>query len=358
MQIISFVFFSCLLVGMASSTVHADKKLIEFGWDEPDTQFMREHVAEMERTPFDGCVFHVNYKSGDDTGSFTWECWGKKKFTQEQLQHAIDNLQNTPFEQFTHNFLRFNVTPGDVDWFDDFSAVLHNAKLAARIAKQGKVKGILFDIEQYQSALFNYSEQKVSSKSWDEYAKQVRKRGHELIEAFQSEYPDITIFLTFGYCLPWLQAKKEKGKLSEAHYGLLAPLLNGMVDAANEDATIVDGHELSYGYKDPGLFSKAYKTMESELLPIVANPAKYRTVFSFGFGIWMDKDWRQRGWNTEDFSKNYFSPEEFQASVEAALSASDEYVWIYTEQPRWWSSEGEPVKLPEEYVQAVSQAKK
>ena len=211
MQIISSIFLSCLFIGMASSTVRAEKKLIEFGWDEPDTQFMREHITEMERTPFDGCVFHVNYKSKGNSGSFTWECWGKKAFTQEQLQHAIDNLRNTPFNKFTDNFLRFNVTPGDVDWFDDFSAILNNAKLAARVAKQGKIKGILFDIEQYNSALFNYSGQRyASAKSWDEYAEQVRKRGRELMEAFQSEYPDITIFLTFGYCLPGRKQRVRK----------------------------------------------------------------------------------------------------------------------------------------------------
>src|SRR3954451_1301335 len=29
------------------------KKVIEFGWDEPDTAFLRKHIARMERTPFD-----------------------------------------------------------------------------------------------------------------------------------------------------------------------------------------------------------------------------------------------------------------------------------------------------------------
>ena len=35
------------------------KKLIEFGWDEPDTGFLRRHRDQLEQTPFDGCVFHV-----------------------------------------------------------------------------------------------------------------------------------------------------------------------------------------------------------------------------------------------------------------------------------------------------------
>jgi hypothetical protein len=30
------------------------KKLIEWGWDEPDTKFMRENISQMEQFPFDG----------------------------------------------------------------------------------------------------------------------------------------------------------------------------------------------------------------------------------------------------------------------------------------------------------------
>src|SRR3954470_540542 len=47
-----------------SGTV-AGKRLIEFGWDEPDTAFLRRHLAEMRATPFDGCVFHTKYLKGD-----------------------------------------------------------------------------------------------------------------------------------------------------------------------------------------------------------------------------------------------------------------------------------------------------
>jgi hypothetical protein len=74
---------------------------------------------------------------------------------------------------------------------------------------------------------------------------------------------------------------------------------------------------------------------------------------SAGFGIWMDKDWRKRGWDTNDFSKNYFTPETFAASVQSALARADEYVWIYTETPRWWSNEGVPVQLPPAYAAAL-----
>ena len=74
------------------------KKLIEFGWDEPDTVFIRQHVAEIEKTPFDGCVFHVNYvnakpKSGG--GSLTWDSWDTNSFSAEQVQGALEDLKAT-----------------------------------------------------------------------------------------------------------------------------------------------------------------------------------------------------------------------------------------------------------------------
>jgi hypothetical protein len=97
--------------------------------------------------------------------------------------------------------------------------------------------------------------------------------------------------------------------------------------------------------------------MKQELLPIVGAPEKYAAHFSLGFGLWMDHDWRKHGWDTKDFSKNYYSPKAFEQSVRTALHTADEYVWVYTEQPRWWSKDRMQVKLPKEYSDAVNAAK-
>jgi hypothetical protein len=97
--------------------------------------------------------------------------------------------------------------------------------------------------------------------------------------------------------------------------------------------------------------------MRQDLLPIVRDEAKYQGVISVGFGLWLDYDWRKQAWDTEDFSKNHFSPEAFQTSVREALRAADKYVWIYSETPRWWSDQGTPVKLPAAYEAAVRQGR-
>ncbi len=336
------------------------KKLIEFGWDEPDTAFMRQHIAEMEKTPFDGCVFHVNYvnlKPKTGGGSLTWDSWDTNSFTVEQVQAALDDLKGTKFTRFTHNFLRFNTSPGKIDWFDDFSAVVKNAKLAAQLARHGHCKGILFDDEQYNFPLFSYHKQRdAEKKSWDDYAAQVRKRGREVMQAFQEGYPDLTIFLTFGYSLPWTQSGAGKKPLADCGYGLLAPLMDGLLEAAKGKTRVVDGYELAYSYKDPTQFDKAYQTMRTNLLAIVIDPKKYQQHFSAGFGLWLDNNWRKNGWDTNDFGKNFFTPQVFENSLRKALERADEYVWIYSETPRWWSKNGGTVKLPEAYDSAIRRA--
>src|SRR5205814_1744386 len=108
----------------------------------------------------------------------------------------------------------------------DFAPILNNMRLAAKFARDGKCKGVLFDTEQYNQPLFDYPKQKgAKTRSWDEYAGQVRKRGREVMEAFQEGYPGVTIFLTFAYSLPATEAGFDKAKLPQVHYGLLAPFM-------------------------------------------------------------------------------------------------------------------------------------
>lgn len=354
---------SSFLILMAAAGVEPEsrvpKKLIEFGWDEPDTGFLRRHIVQMQATPFDGCVFHVDHRGPDGKmGSFTWEGWGRRRFTRDEVRHAIDDLKATAFGRFRHNFLRFNTTPADLDWFDDFSAVLANARLAAEIAREGGCPGLLFDIEQYNAPLFDYGKQRdAQSKPWEEYAQQVRRRGREVMEAFQAGYPDLVVFLTFGYSLPFAQSDSGRKPPARCSYGLLAPFMDGLVDAARGRTRIVDGCELAYGYKEAADFARAAQMMRRDVRSIAADPDKYLRHLSVSFGIWLDKDWRKVPWDAQDPSRNVHTPAEFEDIVRHALTTADEYVWIYSETPRWWTESGGPAKLPKAYDEALRRAK-
>jgi hypothetical protein len=351
-----FMFSAVLALGAlpleaAGQSAPPSRKLIEFGWDEPDPAFLRKHISQMEKTPFDGTVFHV-------TSDFLWQGWSKRTFTEAELAPAIEPLKHTSFKRFTHNFLRFNVAPGDVDWFDDFAPVLNNARLAAKIAKGGKAAGILFDIEQYNAQPFDYSRQRdAKTRPWADYSAKAKQRGRELMSAFQQEFPDLVVFLTWSYSLPFQQTRGDEKRLATVSYGLLKPFLDGMFEAARGKTKIVDGFESSYGYKNEKQFDDVQTMMKRTVLPWTPDRDRYLERASLGFGLWLDNDWRKKDWNEKDHTKNHFTPKQFEASLKKALATSDEYVWIYTETPRWWSEpEGKPVKLPIEYDLAIRRA--
>jgi hypothetical protein len=171
------------------------------------------------------------------------------------------------------------------------------------------------------------------------------------MQAVNKVYPDITILLTFGYSIA--QPKGGANDRSEAHYGLLADFLDGMLDGCSDRTTIVDAWESSYPYKRHEQFAKAYETIRQQSAEWSANPDRYRRFVRAGFGIWMDYNWRKTGWDLAEFTKNHFTPAEFEHALHSALRTSDAYVWVYTEQPRWWTNE----RLPTGYVEALKNSR-
>jgi hypothetical protein len=334
--------------------------LIEFGWDEPDTSFLRRHRDQLEQTPFDGCVFHVlAHGAARAPENFTWLCWGRRRFSEAELRPALEDLRSLTGTRFRDNFLRFNVTPADLDWFDDHTAVVSNARLAAQLTRAGRCRGILLDTEPYQGKLFDYRKQRdASRRSWTEYAAEAHRRGREVMTAFQEGFPDLTVLLTFGHSLVWKQSDGGKKPLEECKDGLLVPLLDGMIEASRGKSRLVDGHEMSYGYRYAGAFIQAHDVIRTKAVGLASDRVKYQNVVSPGFGLWLDCDWRKTGWSTTEVEKNHFSPARFETSLRAGVEQSDEYVWIYTEQPRWWSEKGGAVDLPPVYVDTLRRVRR
>ena len=260
--------------------------------------------------------------------------------TPDELKPALDDLASITWTRFRHNFLRFNVTPADLDWFDDHAAVVSNARLAAQLARAGGCRGILLDTEQYQGKLFDYRKQRdASRRTWAEYAAQARRRGREVHDGVPGRIsrPDRARDLRPQ---PGLEAerRREEDRSRSARDGLLVPFLDGMIEASQGKTRLVDGHEMSYGYRDAGAFVQAHRGDQDQGCRAGRRSARNTSdVVSAGFGLWLDYDWRKKGWNTAEVEKNYFSPARFETSLRAAVEQSDEYVWIYTEKPRWWS---------------------
>ena len=351
-----------LLVAAFTATEASAKSLIEMGWDIPNPAFMRAHLAQIEAQPFDGLVYHVGGDRGGNarglTGAFTWKAWGRRRWTEAELADDLRDLQAIRWTRFRHNFLRLNMTPADIDWFEDYSSILANVMLAASVAKRAGSKGILFDTESYEGQAFAYPKQKGHPKrSFREYQDQARRRGAEVMRAFEKGYPGITLFLTMGATHADIQRRGGGIQFDKGTYGLLPAFVEGLVDGASASATIVDGMEGSYPVRTNAEVENYFR--QHDIFAASAkDPAKYRKTVSRAMGLWFDFDWRDRGWNPDKPETNYRTPDGLEKALRRALELTDEYVWLYGESPRWWTAEGGRARLPEAYVEAVRDARK
>ncbi len=326
------------------------KKLIEYGWDCPDTAYVRAHVQEMEQRPFDGIVIRPTVAAtqpGQREPSLGRDVFQRHRYDPAEIQHCIDDLAATKFEKFTDNFIQVLSQPGDVDFFDpDWDAITDNVKSMARIARAGHCVGLMLDPEQYSShkiwTYADFSPEQRKTHTLDEYRAKARQRGEEFILAVNSEVPNAQILCLFGPSLTFgMQRSGENG------YSLLAPFLEGMCIAGDRGTRIIDGCEQSYMYRTKTSFGAGREDVQLARQSF-ADGSAYDRAMRIGFGLWMDNDSKKRPWNTHDFANNYFQPDTWQDAIHYGLCASDEYVWVYCERFNWWDGKN----LPPEYVAA------
>ncbi|MBC7327080.1 hypothetical protein H5T87_03065 [bacterium] len=327
------------------------KKLIEYGWDVPYTDFVRRHIGDMEKRPFDGIV--LRFKGG-------WKAspahiFRKSVADPKEYEEDLKNLKATKFTRFTDNFvLVWGTREKDWDWFNenDWKATEKNIRLIASVAKAGGLVGICFDPEPYDGNPWHYpSLLNAKTKSFEDYWKRVRECGARFIRALQSEFPNIrilTFFQTsiFPDIVDIADPAKRMESLSQHGYGLLPAFLNGMLDAANSQVIIIDGNEPAYYYRDPDDYFRAYHLMRQRGLSLIApeNRKKYTLQVQAGFALYLDYYFglipKEYEWGR---LSHFLAPDErtrwCEHNVYYALYTTDEYVWCYSERMDWWGTQ-------------------
>jgi len=324
------------------------KKLIEYGWDVPNPQFVREHIREMEKRPFDGLILRM---------AVGGRVFVKEKWTPAQVDPDFEHLANIEWRQFTDNFLMMYAA-SDVDWFSDadWEAVVHNVRLTARGAKIGKCVGVCFDAEPYGTNPWHYPAQPhAAEKSFAEYYAKYRERGAQFMDAIQSEMPEAVVhtfflFPVLGHLWEIDDLASREQKLSQEHYGLYAAFINGMLDAMQPGITLTDGNEPAYYYKDPLSFYRVYHGIRQRAVSMVApeNVRTYKTQVQVAQALYVDYVFKM--WPNPTPAE-YLTPEErarwFAHNVYYALTTSDRYVWLYSEKMNWWLNQDLPPGLEE-----------
>lgn len=359
----SMMFFSSILlcVGSFSQIVWAQpgrlpatKKLIEYGWDVPTPAYVKEHIQEMEKRPFDGVIMRL---AGKGRGNiFMGGRWDPKDF--ERDQEALAAIR---WDKFKHNFLMMYAA-SEQDWFsdEDWANVLHNVRIMAECARAGGCH-LAFDAEPYGKNPWAYAEQKhAKEKSYAEYAAKARQRGRQFIETIQSILPDSVLLTLFTFSIFPAQMEQDPAKreetLKQHGYGLYLPFLHGMLEGLGPRMTITDGNEPSYYYDSSEKYFSAYHMMRQRALNLVPPELvpKFQTNTQASQALYVDYVFAKVPW--PNIPARFMTPEEqakwFEHNVYWALRTTDEFVWLYSEKMNWWTNTDLPPGLEQAVINA------
>jgi hypothetical protein len=358
-------------------------RLIAWPGYEPDHEFVRRHISAMELKPFDGVVLAARIPGLEGLArEFAWSA-ATRRYTPAEFQPIVATLREVPFRRFRHNFLRINVNPMDqpFDMYDDdnWEILVGNFATAAAAAREAGLRGLMVDPEAYaapvpetQQPRFNVFDFRLrrTSQDFPAYRRQALGRGEAVGRAVSIAYPGITLLLAFGPGATCLDRSPEE----EQVYGLLAAFVDGLLAGAGAQATVVEGSEFAYSYRSCDEFQKGYAMLRGPCRQRSLDPAKFDRWLEIGFGLWLDfdsvdtcQDPTVAGHPCRWFDPSLYPPERrylidpdrFAKAVGSALAVSEGYVWIYTNEPRWWTEEnplGE--NLPDAYVSALREGRR
>lgn len=332
----------------APSLPRSEKRLLEWGWHTPRLQDIPQYIDIAQSLPFDGLV--IDIVTPRDRRGLAWTIFGDNPVDNSELEILSTEFSGFNWGRLTDNFLRVNVFPADVDWFEDFDTILLNLEAVAKLAHDLEFVGIMFDTEQYSDVrIFEYPTLTLANRyTFDDYSDQVFERGQAVMAALNRGFPGLTVLYTFGVTIA--AQPDALANLPNHEYGLLIPFIEGMIEAANEDNVLVDAFESSYIFKYEPQFSQAYTLIKGFTRDFYTrNPQRYGETMQAGFGLWLDHNYCNEPGLEPQGCPSGHNPETFERTVDLALRYSDRYVWIYSQGVNWYTGEG----IPEQWQQTL-----
>lgn len=335
----TILFLGCVMVSLA----HAEKFYLAHGWDllNVTPAEILENADAFSATGISGVSLAIRAK--DKAGQpysfsnmFGDPLWPRSLFTNQiPILQAISRRPG-----LKHSFLSsFWASSKRLSWQDDtaWNRVASNLATLAWLARQGNLKGLLVDPEDYST-----EKQFLRAPSDPPYSlcqKLARKRGAQIMTAIGKEFPDITIlsFWLFSMSKADLLATDPLA-MTTARQDLWPSFLNGMLDTLPPQALLVDGDEYAYNYKSEkrDFFVAAWHQQNGAMVWIAPeNKMKFQTQVHVGFGLYLDMyiNGKDSPW--------YFPPTDgsrlrtLEQNLDQATRVADSYVWLYGERNSW-----------------------
>ena len=347
--------FTTLTLTLATSVLaqpERTKKVISFS-GLPDAQRFHDNVQEMERRMpvVDGVTLYPTTEKGGVRTEALGRLFRIDFHRLEDFDTSIDLMRRARTNLYRHNFLLVYESSGVVglevpDWLDpEFDAVVNNWKVAADYARRAGMRGLLFDDEiSYGRDLWSHDKLKYrDTTTAEEYYDIVFERGAQIMRAVNTVYPDIHILSIHGPTQPLLLSG---GRQADRHYEMIRAFFDGVLSECTGEAAIIDGSGRAYEYKRLWEFERAAGRFR-DMRQYSRVPDKWDRHAQIGFPIFIGS----HGFSTDDFSANYYSPEELTTALNFALEHTDEYVWIYTHETSLWERSDRSF-LPDAYRDA------
>jgi len=377
-----------LIAGMSLASfcfVHAQiiypmpaKKLVEFSHASPSTKQYEREIELFDSGPFDG----ISVKLSNEVAAgniFMVENW--RKITDEMKIREFEVVQSiSKLSSLENNFLVM-YGASQMDWFSDrdWLDVEEQIRFGASLAQMGNFKGILWDPEPYKPGKnpWKYSEQPRNEEfSFDEYFIQLRKRGAQFMEVLQDEFPGLVILSLrelsdyqdgspFSHgIIPVKDVHVAKAALEEAWWALHLPFILGMLDVIDEDVTYIDANEEAYYYTSALEYFEVRNIINNDMRALIPPGLHKKFKANYYIGHAVSTDYIVGNWaGLISFpyrlaaQGEVLTPEQralwFEHNMYYALKTSDEYVWLYTEKPNWWTGE----KVPAGFYEALERAR-
>lgn len=339
----------------------AQRRLIATGRDNPTPAEFKAHLAAFEKLPFDGTVIRPTRQRADGTTAPAEFAFSRDPWQPAEIEAMVLDLKETKPPRARENFLAVLAQPGDVDWFDDtgWRETVDHWRLLARAAKLGGLRGLAFDARPPATTattarrLFSYQEQSQrGEKDFATYAKVARDRGREVMLAVGAEFPEAVIVCHHLYSdlLPLLVTEASPAALLSNHpWGLLPSFIDGWWDAAPPKMIFIDGNqETGQRASSEAAFNRAYTNLRTQSSRLAApeHRAKIRAQLLVSHGLLLDAFLPpyENSWFTDP--QNGPPDARLAAHTTYALQASDGWVWIHSENGRWWPNTPEPTPEP------------
>ncbi len=308
--------------------------LIDWGWATPRLQDMPGYLDAAQQTAFDGAVIDVH--SDRDPRGLSWDIFGETPLDPAELDALVAAYGNLDWGRYEHNFLRYTVHPADVGWFEDWDTIYANAEAWSGFARELGFVGVMFDVEQYSDAnLFEYPAQAgAETGNYSVFMQQAYERGAAFMDVVERGFPGITVMTTFGLLVD--PNVTDAGDWQRHHYGLLLPFLEGMLSAADDETTLIDGYENAYLYRTEAEFTAVHDMMNA-YEPLYTD--RLAQPMQVGYGLWVDVHCGDGGLPPEGCG---FSQEDFREALTYATAHTDGYVWVYSQKINWYTGYGIP----------------